>query len=170
MDDDCYIPWNKRAVTKIAVSAKLTASSGEPENLRNGWNRQIGGDSNSWSGKAGDSIEYNFKQPEKLKEVRIVFDSNLNRIDPEINQDAKNMRNFYTLNAPKWKMPETLVKEFSVEVELSSGEKKVIFETDNNYQRLVKIDLEESDVKVLRLIPKNTWGAEEINIFEFDVK
>ena len=170
MDDDCYIPWNKRAVSTIAASAKLTACSGEPENLKNGWNRQIGEDVNCWRGKAGDSIEYSFEKPEKLNEVRIVFDSNLNRIDPETDKDAKNMRNFYTLNATEWTMPETLVKEFSVEVELSSGEKKVIFETDNNYQRLVKIDLEESAVKIVRLIPKNTWGAEEINIFEFDVK
>jgi hypothetical protein len=63
-----------------------------------------------------------------------------------------------------------LVKEFSVEVELSNGEKKIAFETDNNYQRLVKIALDESDVKVVRLISKKTWGSEVINIFEFDVK
>ncbi len=170
MDDDCYIPWNMRKISSISASAKLTATSGEPENLRNGWNRQIGKDINSWCGKSGDIIEYHFENGEKIKEIRIVFDSHLDRVDPEKNTDAKNMRNFYTLSAPEWKMPETLVKEFLVEIEFLSGDKKVIFETDNNYQRLVKICVEEYDVTIVRLIPKNTWGSADINIFEFDIK
>jgi mRNA-degrading endonuclease HigB of HigAB toxin-antitoxin module len=170
MDDDCYIPWNSRTISSISASARLTATSGEPENLRNGWNRQIGENSNSWCGKSGDIIEYHFENGEKIKEIRIVFDSNLDRVDPEKNTDAKNMRNFYTLSAPEWKMPEAMVKEFSVEIEFLSGDKKVIFETDNNYRRLVKIGVDESDVKIVRLIPKNTWGSEDINIFEFDIK
>jgi hypothetical protein len=170
MDDDCYLPWNKRDVSELTASAAISATAGDPENLRNGWNRQIGEDLNSWTAGLGDSVEYSFDKAQTIKEVRVVFDSNLDRVDPENDRHANNMRNFYTLNAPDWTMPGTLVKEFCVEVELSNGEKKIAFETDNNYQRLVKVTLDESDVKVVRLLPKKTWGSEVINVFEFGVK
>lgn len=169
MDDDCYIPWNKREVSNLTASASLKASSGTPENLRNGWNRQIGDEPNSWSAKLGDSVEYNFDEPQNVEEVRIVFDSHLDRIDEEKKSDAKNMRNFCTLNAPDWKMPETLVKDFQIEVELVDGEKKV-FEIENNYQRLVKVDLDVQGAMLVRLIPISTWGSGDVNVFEFDVK
>ncbi|MDA3799368.1 MAG: FAD-dependent oxidoreductase [Kiritimatiellae bacterium] len=169
MDDDCYIPWNKREVSELTASASLKASSGTPENLRNGWNRQIGDEPNSWGAKLGDFVEYSFDEPQNVQEVRIVFDSNLDRVDEERNRGAKNMRNFYTLDAPDWKTPETLVKDFKIEVELASGNRKV-FEIENNYQRLVKVPLDLQGAKSVRLVPLSTWGSGDVNVFELDVR
>lgn len=169
MEDDCYLPWNKRKVSELTAEASLNASAGEPENLRNGWNRQIGDDRNCWTCKAGDFVEYSFEKPQKIREVRLVFDSWLDRVDPEKQSHAKNMRNFYSLNAPEWKMPETLVKSFDLEVTCSSGQKK-LFSAENNYQRLVRMSAEVEDATAVKLVPRTTWGSEIINVFEFDVR
>ena len=56
MDDDCYLPWNVRAVPELTRAATLTASEGDPEPLRNGFDRPVGDDDNGWTGSVGSWV------------------------------------------------------------------------------------------------------------------
>ena len=79
MEDDCYLPWNVRQVSELTQKSRLTASTGDPEPLRNGIDRPIGSTDNGWSGPTGSWIQYSFDGTKRLSEARLVFDSDLCR-------------------------------------------------------------------------------------------
>lgn len=161
MDEDCFLPWSAREVSQIAKSANLSSSSGNPEALRNGIDRPIGGDTNAWSAAPGDWVSYEFDAPKRLKGVRIVFDSDLNRA-------IKNMPSNYPLKGhPEFHVPETLVKSFAIECLDETGEWTVVFEDDNNRQRLVKVPLN-VETTAVRLKIRETRGNPTVNIFAFE--
>ena len=160
MDDDAYLPWNARQVPVLARRARLTASEGDPEPLRNGLDRPIGGADNGWRGAVGSWVEYAFDGLRRVRRMRFVFDSDLNR--PE-----KNMPAWYPLQMAPVSTPETLVKAFRVEAR-EQDDWQVIAQVRGNYQRLVRID---SDVtaRAVRLVPEATWGAPMAHLFAWDV-
>jgi hypothetical protein len=105
-------------------------------------------------------------------QARMVFDSDLNRRDPDRgpdNRKVRNMRHFYPLNASPWSVPQTLVKAFRLEAVADDGTWHVVHEEDNNYQRLVRVPVE-TVASAIRLTPLATWGAEETRLFAFDVR
>ncbi|HAU38291.1 MAG TPA: hypothetical protein DCX07_11335, partial [Phycisphaerales bacterium] len=79
MDDDCYLPFLQRRMPASTARAKLSASRGDAEALRNGMDRPVGGSDNAWTAAAGDWVQYELAAPATLREARIAFDSNLNR-------------------------------------------------------------------------------------------
>ncbi|MFD0669959.1 FAD-dependent oxidoreductase [Cohnella sp. GCM10027633] len=162
MEDDCYLPWQLRAASKLTRSARLTASSGDAEALRNGVDRTLGQDDNGWTGSVGDWIEYRFDREEPIREVRLVFDSNLNRV-------IRNMPNSYPLNNRSWHVPKSMVKDFRIEYLQEDGRWTELLSVTNNYQRLRKFQVDVS-AKALRLIPLSTWGAEQVHIFAWDIR
>ena len=162
MDDDCYLPWRSRTVAEPAASAALTASNGDPEPLRNGIDRAYDGKPNAWGAKAGDWAEYKFEKPTRLTGARMVFDSDLNR-------NIKNMPSNFPLSGhPEFHVPETLVKSFAVEYLNANGIWNSAFETKNNHQRLVKIDLN-VETSAVRLKIDETHGNSKVDIFAFEV-
>jgi hypothetical protein len=183
MDDDCYLPWNHRQQYAMSLKANLTASKGDPKPLRNGIERNLDGQENGWIGQVGDFIEYEFGSAQKISKMRIIFDSNLNRMirkkqlsDDQVNGKGdpaatakREMWCCYPLHAKPKIVPESMVKAFRVEAKDMLGNWNVIYKETNNYQRLVKITL---DVKTeaIRLIPESTWGSNECHIFAWDVK
>lgn len=161
MDDDCYLPWNRRSVPQLTQKATLTASHGQPELLRNGLDRPIGEDDNSWRGQIGSWVQYTFAEPRKIRELRFVFDSDLNR-------KVFNMPCNFPLKTEPYRVPQTLVRAFRIEVEDELGQWRTALRVENNYQRLVKlaVDLE---VRALRFVPEATWGTEEVRVFAWDI-
>ena len=152
LKDDCFIPNIKRLLSPITLNADCTSDI-----VRNGIER---GDDNCWSGNNGDFIEYRFENNTDIKEIRIIFDSNLNR-------GYQNMPCRYPLNETKFKMPDTLIKSYRIEATDSKGNIKVINIT-NNHKRYVthKVDWK---INSLRLTPLQTYGAKKLNIFSFEV-
>ncbi len=152
-EDDCYIPRYQRNVPELTKKARCTSDI-----IRNGVDR---GDENLWIGKSGDSIEYEFDKNTKISEIRLVFDSNLNR-------DYHNMPCNYPLKQTKFKLPNTLIKEYRAEGINESGETCSIT-VNNNHQRFVvhKVDW---NVKKVRFIPIATNGCDEFRVFDFEVK
>lgn len=61
LEDDCYLPWNRREIPKLSIEAKLTASEGDPEPLRNGIDRPVGAEDNGWTGELGSYVQYTFQ-------------------------------------------------------------------------------------------------------------
>lgn len=162
MDDDCWLPWHTRKIPQLSLRAKLTADVGDAEQLRTGIDRPIDGNPNSWSGITENCITYSFKTSTTVKEVRIIFDSDLDRKE-------KNMCSYYPRNAPPRAVPKSITKAFRIEAEQSDGTWKIIHKESNNYQRLVRIHLN-TDTRAIRLIPESTWGSGKVRIFAFDVK
>ena len=153
LSDDCYIPWHEREVSSLTKSANCSS-----EVVRNGRDR---GDDNLWRGQRGDFIEYKFDKDTDISEIRLVFDSDLNR-------KYHNMPCNYPLVQTKFKLPNTLIREYVIEGESKSGEKFSIHITDN-HQRFVKHKVD-WQVKSLKFIPISSHGCEEFRLFDFEVK
>ena len=151
MEDDCYLPWHERQVSALSCLSQCSA-----EVVRNGRDR---GEENLWIGQKGEFLEYVLQKETEIKEVRIVFDSDLNR-------KGYNMPCRYTLDIPYLRVPTTLIRSFTIEIEGEDG--SVTAKTYENHQRLVRIPVEER-VRRVRLIPLSTWGAEEYRVFSFEV-
>ncbi len=161
MDDDCYLPWNVRTVPALARNATLTASEGDPEPLRNGLDRPIGDADNGWTGSLGAWVEYRFAAPERVRQLRFIFDSDLNR--PEKATPAN-----YPLHSEPVGVPKTLVRAFRVEAVGDDGAWYTIAHVENNYQRLVRLNVDVT-TRAIRFIPESTWGAEQVHVFAWDV-
>jgi hypothetical protein len=158
MDDDCWLPHFRRNVPQLCREAVLTASSGDPEMLRNGIDRELDGQSNQWTCGVGDTAEYDFGKTVSLHEIRLVFDSDLKR--PKLNVAAN-----YWLQSQVFTPPATLVSAFEI---LADG--KVVYRTENNYQRLVKIPVEVQTHKLaLRILGFAGQGSTG-GVFAFDAR
>ncbi len=162
MDDDCYLPWNIREIPKLTKEAQLTASEGGPEPLRNGIDRPIGEVDNGWFGNTGSWIQYSFNIPQRVKELRFIFDSDLNRA-------GLNMPCNYPLNAEPLSVPKTMIRSFRVEFLNANDEVIEVKEENNNYQRLVRIKTDIITNKI-KFIPISTWGADKFHVFAWDIR
>jgi len=153
MDDDCFIPWRKRELPELTKKASCTSNV-----VRNGIDR---GEENLWVGNAGDSILYSFEEDTEIKQIRLVFDNDMNR-------DYHNMHCNYPLVQEKFKLPKTLIKEYKLEGVSDSGEVFSLHIKDNHL-RFVKHSVNQS-LKSLRFIPISTHGAEDFRLFDFEIK
>lgn len=158
LDDDCYLLDVRREVSPLTRSAKLAASAGDPEVLRNGADRPEGETENAWHVRSGDWAEYDLGADARPAEVRLIFDSDLKR-------DHLNMVSNYSLKGEVYTPPASLVRGFHLE-----ADGKEVFRTDNNYQRLVKIPLP-APVRRLKLtVDALRDGREDARIFSFEVR
>lgn len=126
--------------------------------VRNGRER---GEENLWIGKVGDFVEYTFDEDTEISEIRLVFDNDMNR-------KYHNMPCNYPLVQTKFKLPETLIKEYRIEGETSDGERVSLLVCDS-HQRFVR-HLVKWKVKTVRFVPLATHGAETFRLFEFEIR
>lgn len=162
MEDDCYIPRNYREVSNLSRQAALTASEGYPELLRNGIDRPVNGSDNGWTGSLGSWVQYSFNNPKTIRNLRLVFDSDLNR-------KGETMRFHYPLHMEPAGVPETMIRSFQIEAANVDGEWQEIAHVRNNYQRLVRIGVG-VEARAVRFIPESNWGSERAHLFAFEVK
>ncbi len=152
MEDDCFLPWQHRAVSPLSLRASCTA-----EVVRNGYER---GEENCWQGETGDCITYRFEQDTPIHEIRLVFDSDLNR-------RTHNMPCHYALEQPTQLVPATLIKAFDIVATAADGKEYRQSITDNR-QRFVKLAVDLC-VSQVTLIPKQTYGADRFRVFDFEL-
>lgn len=153
MDDDCYIPWHIRKPSTLTQTANC-----DSDVVRNGCDR---GEENLWVGNNGDYIEYNFGEDTAVSDIRLIFDSDMNR-------DYENMPCNYPLVQKSFKLPGNLIKEYRLEGENTGGEKFVITVCDN-HQRYVRHTVE-WNVSKLRFVPVSTHGCEQFRLFDFEIE
>lgn len=153
MDDDCYIPWHTREIYGLTARAECNFDV-----VRNGYDR---GEENCWKGNSGDVIEYSFDADTDVREIRLIFDNDMNR-------DYHNMPCNYPLVQTKFKLPQTLIREYRIEGITQSGEVFALTVSDNHL-RFVKhcVDWKVSRV---RFIPISTHGCEQFRVFDFEIK
>ena len=151
-EDDCFIPRYKRELPRLTRAAACSA-----EVVRNGTER---GEQNCWVGKKGDIIEYEFDSDTEISGIRLVFDSDLNR-------DYHNMPCSYPLVQTKFKLPETLIKEYKIEIISENGAVESLY-IDDNHQRFVKHKINRKANKS-RFVPIKSWGCDELRLFDFEI-
>lgn len=167
MEDDCYLPWNKYQVSSLTEKAELTASEGNPEALRNGIDRPLNDKMNCWQGSVGATIQYSFNQIEEISKIRFVFNSDLK--EENNGHHHMNMPCRYPLDQEYEGIPETMLRKYKVEILTEEGKWETVIEESNNYQRLVTYDINQK-AKAIRFVPEETWGAEKVNVFAWDLK
>lgn len=145
MYDDCYLPFNQREISDLTKRASVNT-----ELIRNGFERK---EENCYK---GNLVTFSFDKPEEINEIRLVFDSDLNR-------EYDNMPCNYPLEQPKYKLPATLVKAYRI---YADGE--LIAEENNNYQRL-RYHKISATAKELKIEFTETWGSDECRIFAVDI-
>ena len=152
MDEDCYLPWHQRQVPQLTKDALCSA-----EVVRSGIDR---GEENCWIGNTGDTITYTLGKDTPIQQIRLIFDSNLNR-------NYRNMPCNYPLEEKIIKLPQTLVKAYRIEGIREDGTKVELSVTDN-HQRFVlhKVDWNVSQV---RFVPISTHGCEEFRVFDMEI-
>lgn len=167
MDDDCWLPSLKRKIPDITINARMESGNPDAENLRNGTDRPINGNDNGCYLKIGETVTYSFETTTEINKVRLVFDSDLNRetLPSEYNRPMLANR---PKDYPQSYVPKTMTKAYRIEA-VCNGDSMVIYETNNNYQRLNTISVNVRADKI-RFVPLETWGAEKFHIFAFDVK
>ena len=153
MQDDCYIPWHQKQLPELTKNADCSH-----EIVRNGMERC---EENCWIGNQGDVIEYRFKADSKISQIRLIFDSDFNR-------NYHNMPCNYPLVQTKFKLPETLIREYKIEGISENGQTHEIYITDN-HQRFVTHNVDWC-VKTLRFVPIATFGAEQFRLFSFEMQ
>lgn len=152
MDDDCYIPWNKRLVPAISQKAKCNS-----EIIRNGIDR---GEENLWIGNKGDTLEYIFEGNVHIQNIRLIFDSDLNR-------NYHNMPCNHPLVENRFKLPKTLITKYQI-VGIDDEGKGYKLEIKDNHQRFVKHNVDWL-VKKIIFIPLETNGCEDYRLFDFEI-
>ncbi len=170
MHDDCFLPFSKREVSELTRKATLIADCENAENIRNGADRPIGDNDNGVYLSKGEKIEYRFEEAQKLSEIRIVFDSDLNRETlPEAEHKLKrDMIHNRPLSFVPSYVPKTMTRDYTLEATLPDGKKITLAEVRGNYQRLClhKVDL---SVTSIALKTEDSWGNEKCHVFSFDI-
>lgn len=169
--DDCLLPHKPRKVNALTESAKLTVNgktNAEAEKIRDGNDRE-----NLFICGSGDVTEYRFDSPVSVGEIRLIFDSDLDRLTlPGGECERKHMTrcNLFP-DSPVMHLPTTLCKSFAVSVISADGTEKILADVTDNARRAVKIKCEEKNIAAVRLVMREAHcGGEEMRLFSFDVK
>jgi len=162
MDDDCYLPWHTRKLPALSQKAKLASTAKNINNLRNGIDRPVGDHDNGVYFSHGEHAIYTFEQPEKITMLRFVFDSDLNR-------KIKNMPCIYPLRETRWHTPDSLLRDFRIDISEDGEQFTELLRVTGNYQRLVRIPVQ-ARAKAIRFVPLRAWGSGEMHVFGWDVE
>jgi hypothetical protein len=162
MDDDGYLPWNRRDVPALSRDATLSASEGDPEPLRNGIDRPIGETDNGWSTAPGGWAQYTFGQPQHIRGARMAFDSDLNRW-------RLNLPCSYPLQPTLRGVPGTMTRAFRIEAQKPGEPWTTVYRNPLNVHRLVRVPLH-VEALAIRIVPEQTWGKDKAHLFAFDLR
>ncbi len=183
MEDDCFLPGLKRRMSPLCNEDTLSADWGDASVLLNGTERKIWGNDNGYWGMCNRAITYSFKEKKHISEFRLIVDSDLDREYTEGNPRVLNISAtlFRRLdyNYTSFGFPKCMLKRFRIEALDDNGEWSTVYETDSNYQRMIRKPLD-VDTTAIRLIPmdtyiseelgKATYGSAQAHIFAFEVR
>jgi hypothetical protein len=156
--DDAYLPWIRQTFSEITRNARLEASQGNPEPIRDGINRPVGNESHSWTYSFGDWIAYLFDKKARISTVTLVLDSALDQLVAlSYHQEDDQLRS----------PPDVMPKAFRIEG-LAGGKWSELVNMQENHQRLHRF-LIGCNLDGIRFTLDKTWGAKESKMYAFYV-
>jgi hypothetical protein len=158
LQDDCYLPWVQQELPVLTLNAALSATQGDPEPVRDGWNRTIGTDDHAWLANPGDMLTYTFTAPQHVHTVHLVLDSALQR-----NAAMSCLQADDQLTAP----PPELPRRFALQG-LRDGIWIDLYLTHNHHQRLLVLPVDQW-LQGVRFRLDETWGGLPSRVFQFSV-
>jgi hypothetical protein len=153
MDQDQWLPGRVRPIAPASRPdvARYTASTGNPEVLRDGFDRPQDGVSHRWDGKAGDWIAVHWQKPITISRVRLIGDSQLHR--------PKMMPCSFPLAGNEKPMPAPLPRDVRLERLQPDGGWAVVSRITDNERRCVLWTLPEPvTATALRVVLERPWG------------
>lgn len=170
--NDCMLPHHPRVPSELTAigSAVLTCSDIEAGNvdvLRDGCDRE-----NVFDCAPGSVVEYVFPSPVALKEIRIIFDSDLDRVTlpGDKCERVHSMRANLLPDSPVMHMPTTLCRAYRLEAVRSDGSAEIIRDETDNRHRLVRIPYSGSVVSLRLSLLSAHCGGERMRLFSFEAK
>jgi len=154
LDDDAYLPGVGQAFSDATARAKLVASAGDPEPLRDGVNRPVGDDEHAWQCGPGDTLEMDFADPTAVERLTLIADSALDQLI---------QLSFWQADDQRTALPEPLLADARVDVS-AGGAWTPAGRVRDNVRRLVRIPVARR-CRRLRLTIERTWGAERTRLF-----
>lgn len=171
LKDDCYIPDIKNEDSRdLARGARVAASSALPHspaaNVINGISRSENGCSNAWESDGisenGEELTLALEKTASVAQVRLSFDSNLNR-PLKITLSAKRIAE------QQVGVPAELVKDFSIHL-LRDGQKVACKAVKDNHRRHVVVDFDGAhQCDTVKIHVTQTNGYKNVKIFEVRV-
>ena len=167
MEDDCFLPGLKRKISSLCNAQTLSADWGDASALINGTDRKIWGNDNGYWGMCNRAIAYTFDKKTHVSEFRLIVDSDLDREytdgNPAVLNISATLFRRLDYNYTSFGFPKCMLKAFRIEALDDNGEWKTVYETDRNYQRMIRQQLD-VDTTAIRLIPINTYFSEELGV------
>ena len=154
--DDAYLPGVAMKCSELTMSARLSASQGDPAPLRDGIHRPVGSDGHAWTHSPGDWVAYELAGPRTVSQATLVLDSAL----------AKNVQmSFHQSDDQLAAPPPELPKAFRIEAKVA-GQWQTLHEITDNHQRLVRLPVGR-EVEAVRYTLLKTWGDAPSKLFAF---
>jgi len=154
--DDCYLPGVIQELAPLTRRARLIASQGDAEAVRDGVTRPVASDLHAWVASPGDSVAYLFNEPVAVEEVTLVLDSAL---------DALIALSHFGPDNQLTSAPPVMPRSFRIEG-LQGGEWRTLAAVEDNHQRLVRLAVR-SRVEGIRFALDRTWGSERSRVYGF---
>lgn len=140
-----------------------------PVNVGNGYSRPWGRP-NQWCAAPDDRepwIQLDWKEPATIRELRLY-------LDPELSMELPSSRAKHWeknhLYAPRPGMPAQLVKGLQIQMPVPGGQWRTIWESKENYQRMVEVRLPgEIETRTLRIRMTETWGGRSPAVYEIRI-
>lgn len=181
MDDDCFLPGFKREPSELTKQAKLETQYGDASAILNGIDRRFMGSDNGYFGKTNKAITYRFDEKKHVSGFRLIADSDLDReyIDgnPDLLTIPMPLFRARAYNNTSFGFPRCMLKSFKIEFLNDNDEWETAYETDSNYMRLIREELDVTTTAI-RFTPLATYASEMLNetydsavahIFSFEI-
>jgi hypothetical protein len=157
--DDAYLPWVTQEFSVLTRDARLAASQGDPEPVRDGINRPVGDDIHGWVCRAGDWIEYRFDEETEVATATVIVDSAL---------DRRVSMSFHQKDDQLTSPPEVMPRVFRVDC-LEGDRWREAVKVEDNHRRLCRLRIGRA-CKGIRFTLEETWGAEESRLYAFCIE
>jgi len=154
--DDCYLPGVAQEFSTLTTAAKLSASCGQPQPLRDGVSRPVGNDSHGWQCSIGHWAVYRLDKPAEVRQATLILDTHLCGCLMMVLSEVPNKMTA---------VPEVMPKAFHLDG-LIDGKWETIKEVRGNYQRLVRIPVNRT-LEGIRFVLDETWGSKTTNVYGF---
>ena len=171
MEDGCYLPWQRRKTSPVMKNAVISENGHAVDILLDGAERRIDGIDHAWEGKIQDEIIIDLPERRMVRCVRMVFDSDLNRITWEnqkwyVKKYPMKCNTF--LEDEPVSIPKTIIKSFEISIDSGDGCWKICCREENNYQYMWNMELN-CMVKRVKMVPLKTWGADKARLYALEL-